>query len=307
MRFDRISIFILAFTITACSNLERRRSPTPETPEPTFETSGEPTKPLAAPPLALNVPKKVGIILGPGGAKALAHAGVLKELQKNRIPIHSVIGLEWGALVGGLFAQRGQTHEMEWKLYKLERQKLPSKEFLSSKLKAEPMSSMREFLRESFSRQDSSKTQVVFSCPTQTVEASEFRWTEGDLAEGVENCMAFPPLYIAEGGTWAGAGAAIAAVDRLRASGVDFIIMVNVLNAGPLADPRQLPDSGASAILWQEVRRNMREAASRVNQWVEVETGSVFISDFSKRKELVTAGEKAGQLATRTLTTKYGF
>src|SRR5689334_6496276 len=51
------------------------------------------------PPITKEEPKKVAVILGPGGAKALAHVGVLRALQEQRIPIGKVIGLEWGALI----------------------------------------------------------------------------------------------------------------------------------------------------------------------------------------------------------------
>lgn len=309
MRFDRLSVLFVMIFLTGCTALQRRQDQTQ--PQPAQDggpfSVDEPKAPPAPPPTPV-MPKKIGIILGPGGAKALAHAGVLKELQKARIPIHSVIGLEWGALVGGLYAQRGQSHEMEWKLYKLEKQNLPGKGFLSSRLKPESIASLREYLRDSFSRQDAAKTQLEFSCPAQTVDVSDFRWlNRGELAGTVETCMAFPPLFVSERGLWAGAGAANAAVDRLRAEGADFIIFVNVLNSGPLADLRQLPDSGASAILWQEVRRDLRAASVRVNEWIEVDTAAVFLSDFTKRRELVAAGEKAGLNAAKTMANKYGF
>lgn len=310
MRFDRVSLLVLFLFLSACTLVQRRQDrtqPSTATQDGGPFTVDEPVAPPAPPPAPV-MPRKVGIILGPGGAKAIAHAGVIKELQKARIPIHSVIGLEWGALVGGLFAQRGQAHEMEWKLYKLERQNLPGKGFLSSRLKPESISSLREYLQESFSRQETSRTQLEFSCPTQNVEVADFRWADrGELAAGVETCMAFPPLFVAERGLWAGASAAGAAIDRLRAAGADFIIFVNVLNSGPLADLRQLPDSGASAILWQEVRRDLRAASVRVNEWIEVDTSAVYLSDFSKRRELVAAGEKAGQTAAKTMANKYGF
>src|SRR5262249_29887019 len=154
----------------------------------------------------------------------------------------------------------------------------------------------------SYSRQEIAKMQLHFSCPSQGLDSAEYRWADqGELATEVENCMAFPPLFTADQGRWAGPGAAVAAVERLKAQGCDFIIFVNVLNAGALMDPRQLPDSGASAILWQEVRRNVRAAAPRVNEWIEVNTAAMAFSDFARRKELIQAGEKAGQAAAKWL------
>lgn len=48
--------------------------------------------------------KKIGLALGAGGARGLAHIGVIKELEKNNIAIDYIAGSSVGALVGGLYA-----------------------------------------------------------------------------------------------------------------------------------------------------------------------------------------------------------
>ena len=48
---------------------------------------------------------KIGIALGGGGARGLAHAGVLKVLDEERIPIHCIAGASVGAVVGAMYAQ----------------------------------------------------------------------------------------------------------------------------------------------------------------------------------------------------------
>lgn len=47
---------------------------------------------------------KIGVALGGGGARGLAHIGVLKVLEKNKIPIYQISGTSIGAVVGGLYA-----------------------------------------------------------------------------------------------------------------------------------------------------------------------------------------------------------
>ena len=47
---------------------------------------------------------KIGLTLVAGGAKGLAHVGVLKVLEKYEIPIHSIAGCSIGAIVGGAYA-----------------------------------------------------------------------------------------------------------------------------------------------------------------------------------------------------------
>ncbi len=47
---------------------------------------------------------RVGLVLGGGGARGAAHIGVLRELERMRIPIDAIAGTSMGAIVGGLYA-----------------------------------------------------------------------------------------------------------------------------------------------------------------------------------------------------------
>ena len=48
--------------------------------------------------------KKVAVVLSGGGAKGMAHIGVLKVLEKAHIPIDYVTGTSMGSIIGGLYA-----------------------------------------------------------------------------------------------------------------------------------------------------------------------------------------------------------
>lgn len=48
--------------------------------------------------------KKVGVVLSGGGAKGLAHIGVLKVIERAGIPVDYVVGTSMGAIVGGLYS-----------------------------------------------------------------------------------------------------------------------------------------------------------------------------------------------------------
>lgn len=49
---------------------------------------------------------KVGLALGSGGARGLAHIGVLKVFQEENIPVDLLAGSSMGSLVGVLYANR---------------------------------------------------------------------------------------------------------------------------------------------------------------------------------------------------------
>lgn len=48
--------------------------------------------------------QKVGLVLSGGGAKGIAHIGVLKALEENHIPIDYITGTSMGAIVGAMYA-----------------------------------------------------------------------------------------------------------------------------------------------------------------------------------------------------------
>ena len=48
--------------------------------------------------------QSVGLVLSGGGAKGIAHIGVIKALEDYNIPIDYIAGTSMGAIVGGLYA-----------------------------------------------------------------------------------------------------------------------------------------------------------------------------------------------------------
>lgn len=53
---------------------------------------------------AADRPQSVGLVLSGGGAKGIAHIGVIQALEDNDIPIDYITGTSMGAIVGGLYA-----------------------------------------------------------------------------------------------------------------------------------------------------------------------------------------------------------
>lgn len=47
---------------------------------------------------------RVGLVLGSGSARGLAHIGVIQVLEENHIPFDFIVGSSIGAMVGGIYA-----------------------------------------------------------------------------------------------------------------------------------------------------------------------------------------------------------
>lgn len=57
-------------------------------------------------------PMSVGLVLSGGGAKGIAHVGVIKALEEHNIPIDYIAGTSMGAIIGGLYSMGYTPDEM---------------------------------------------------------------------------------------------------------------------------------------------------------------------------------------------------
>src|ERR1700680_513154 len=70
----------------------------------------------AAGPPSLSGPAtrpRICLVLSGGGARGIAHIGVLKVLEDLKIPIDCIAGTSMGAVVGGLYASGMNAREIE--------------------------------------------------------------------------------------------------------------------------------------------------------------------------------------------------
>src|ERR1700722_7305531 len=79
--------WILLFSLTSCET----KFYLPENP---------PKLPECPPPECV----RLALVLGGGGARGMAHVGVLNEFEKAGIPIDVIIGCSAGSIVGALYA-----------------------------------------------------------------------------------------------------------------------------------------------------------------------------------------------------------
>ncbi|RZI80642.1 MAG: patatin [Rubrivivax sp.] len=63
---------------------------------------------------------RIGLVLSGGGARGLAHVGVLKVLERERIPVDVIAGTSMGAIVGGLYASGLSAEQIEAEVSRLD-------------------------------------------------------------------------------------------------------------------------------------------------------------------------------------------
>ncbi len=62
---------------------------------------------------------KIGLVLGGGGSRGLAHIGVLEVLAREHIPIDLIVGTSMGGIIGALFAFGVSPHQLAKRLASL--------------------------------------------------------------------------------------------------------------------------------------------------------------------------------------------
>ncbi len=68
--------------------------------------------------------KKIGLVLGSGAARGLAHIGVIKALEEENIPIDMIAGTSMGALIGACYAKNGDITDFEEVILKMDWRRL---------------------------------------------------------------------------------------------------------------------------------------------------------------------------------------
>ncbi|XOV87135.1 MAG: patatin-like phospholipase family protein [Pseudomonadota bacterium] len=57
--------------------------------------------------------ERIGLVLSGGGARGLAHIGVIRALEEQNIKVHAIAGTSMGAIVGALYASGKTVDELE--------------------------------------------------------------------------------------------------------------------------------------------------------------------------------------------------
>lgn len=140
---------------------------------------------------------KIGLALGSGGARGFAHIGVLKALEKERIPIDLIAGSSMGALVGSLYGV-GHTPENLEKFALLFRKKY-FVDFIVPKLGFVAGKKVKELIR--LLAKGKSLEELV---PQVAVVATDIKmgervvFQEGDIATAVRASIAIPGIFVPE-------------------------------------------------------------------------------------------------------------
>lgn len=178
--------------------------------------------------------RKIGLALGAGAARGLAHIGVLEVLEKEGIPIDMIAGTSMGALVGALYAQGKGVSEI-----KDLAMDLGSRRFTFLVDLALPKTGLirgrkiKDILKSTIGDIGFEDLKIPFACVATDIESGdEVVIKQGLVRDGVRASGSMPVIFsvVKREGRYLVDGALVnpIPVSILKEMGADFIIAVNV-------------------------------------------------------------------------------
>ena len=121
---------------------------------------------------------KIGLVLGGGGSRGLAHIGVLQVLVRERIPIDLIVGTSMGGIMGVLFALGFSPDQLADRMTALQRKSPINLKRLGAR-------SRQRMLRSLLSEALDGKTFADLEIPTTLMAVDMVQGTEVALTEGL--------------------------------------------------------------------------------------------------------------------------
>jgi len=183
----------------------------------------------------MNDHPKIGLALGSGGARGLAHIGVIKALVESEIEISYISGSSMGALVGAVYAATRSAEELEEVARKFSWRSM-LRLFLPSLSRAGLVNgdNVMELLRENLTVRDFSELKIPLALETTDLETGDLiTIKEGDLLRAIRASISIPLIFspieinghiLVDGGL-----VSPVPVRTVREMGADYVIAVNVL------------------------------------------------------------------------------
>ena len=255
--------------------------------------------------------KKVGLALSGGGARGLAHVGVISVLHKEGIPIDMIAGTSSGAIMGAVYALNQDTDKMKeyaldpgWKKRALMIDpSFPKTGFIKGK-KIETL--LHSFLGGDIEFKD---LKIPFACVATDIHTGEeIVINSGSVTKALRASISIPGIftlvkregrYLVDGGL-----TTPVPVEVVRQMGADFIIAVNVNPdvSGRMektaSRPKRIQKSpNIFQVLIQSIYittySRAKSSLENADIVIEPDTADISAGDFRKTPELLILGELA--------------
>jgi NTE family protein len=250
----------------------------------------------------------VGLALGGGGARGLAHIGVLKVFEQEGVPVDRIAGTSVGALIGSLYAAGSTTEDLEQMAHDIGWSSLTNYSNLSmvrlimlqTLLSSDRMES---YLRQRMGDIRFDQLKIPFVCAAtdlQTGERVVFR--EGLVVPAARASATIPGLfspvvfrhrYLVDGGLVSNLP-----TDLVRSIGADIVVASDVSSDYSSVEPKNVFSTITQAVYiqGQQINRENRRLADVV---ITPKLENISPTDLTRSAECIDAGSRAARNVAR--------
>jgi NTE family protein len=276
--------------------------------------------------------KKIGLVLGSGSARGLAHIGVLRALGRENIPVDLVIGTSFGALIGSIYATGMTPEEIAQRFCQLTRRWTVISFFPRVHVSGFVGGSMlQRFLHTFLEDIEFKDLKIPFAAVATDIESGEeIVINEGSVKQAVRVSMSIPVIFIPvhyNGRILVDGGLADPLpVSIAKAMGADITIACNVLPGAKenatyirlrnknwkfppdsFLKPGRIRLPNMKKMLFQYLSvmenrilvGNLREAKPTI--LIEPRVGAFKPAEFHRASEIIARGEEAAESAMPAL------
>lgn len=247
--------------------------------------------------------RKIGLALGSGAARGLAHIGVIKVLKENNIPIDYIAGTSAGAMVASYYAINENVDEFEKKVKILTKKDLWGLvDFTIPKKSIIKGDKIKKFLEELYGKKDFSETKIPLKIvATDIYSGDEVILSKGNIVEAVRASISIPGIFAPveiDGKILVDGGLVNSTpVDVVKKMGAEIIIAVDL--------PMAITKKDHTLDLIGMIIQSFEIMRSKVNNIAEDENTIIIAPYFSDKipdhqfynKEYIEIGEKVAKEA----------
>lgn len=248
----------------------------------------------------MDQPVKLGLALGGGVARGMAHVGVLQALEQAGVAVHAVAGSSAGALVGALYAAGLDSAtlervalQMNWR--GLVRLRLRREGLLDA-------SGLEHFLASQVGDLDFSQLRIPFAAVAcDLITGSEVVLQEGRVATAVRASSAYPGIFlpVRDGGRVLVDGGVVNNVPTsvVRSLGADRVIAVDVSRPKGLGrQPRNLLHMILDSVTVMS-RPRVTQALEAADVVVQPDLSDFSAVELERGPEMIRLGREAMEAA----------